>query len=148
MPRRKAGGLGWGPLALVLFLLIASLAALASGRSLIQLGTRLAIAAALTGLVYVVWHEVSRKNPAFHMGTPEANTTILLLAALGFLFLLASPIASFTGGLVGYPNLNLIDGPVVDYNATLGLGVLFLTLTIGVSLIAVLLLMSRRRRVG
>lgn len=146
MPSNKSTrGLGWGPLSVTLFLLIAALFALTLGRDLLQLGVRLALVAAFTGGVYAIWHEASRKNPAFHMGSPEANTIILVLSAIGFLVLASDPIASSAGGLVGYPGLDLINGPVTDYSATLTLGILFVTLALGLFIIAAVLLMSRRR---
>jgi hypothetical protein len=78
---KGVAGLGWGPSAVILVLFIAAVYSLALGRSLTQLGMRIAIVAAFVGLIYLVWHELAKKNPAFRMGVAGESTIILAIAA-------------------------------------------------------------------
>jgi hypothetical protein len=143
MPRRRAatsGGLGWGPLGILLFLLIASLLAIAGGRDLIQLGTRVAIVAAFVGALYWVWRELAIRNPAFRMGSGGEAVMVLLMVAVGLIFV-ADPLATSLGGLVGYPTLDLISGPLISFDATAQLAGLFLV----IALIFTIIIIWRRR---
>ncbi len=149
MPRRRgsvAAGIGWGPTGIILFLLIASLFALAMGKTLIQLATRIAIVAAIVGFIYLIWHELAIRNPAFRMGTASESTIVLLLAAVGLIFL-ADPIATSAGGLVGFPGLSLLSlsmGPVTDV-ATQQLASWFLFFSL-IALSILLFSMLRKRK--
>jgi hypothetical protein len=116
------------------------------GRTLLQLATRIAIVAAIVGVIYLVWYQLATRNPAFRMGTAGESTIVLLLVGVGLVFL-ADPIASSAGGLVGYPGLSLISswssGPTMDF-ATWQLASLFLFL--GLILLGILLFCIFRRR--
>lgn len=117
MPKRRTvpGSLGLGPFLIVLLLLFGSLFALFLGRTVIQLATRLAISSAIVGVIYLVWHEVARKNPAFAMGSLGESTVILLFVAF-MILVVSDPIASSVNMALipNYQTLSFFGDPSLD----------------------------------
>jgi hypothetical protein len=72
-----------------------------------QLGMRIAIVAALVGLIYLVWHELAKKNPAFRMGVAGESTIILAIAATALI--LPSDRIAVSVGLAVVPNYGYLQ---------------------------------------
>ena len=77
------------------------------GRTLLQLATRLAITAALVGLIYLAWYELALRNPQFRMGTAGESTIIVLVVAVALIFV-SDPIATGVG-LTLIPNYRIMS---------------------------------------
>jgi hypothetical protein len=137
-------GLGWGPSAIIIVLLIASLHGLALGRTLTQVGMRLGLVAALVGVIYLAWFEMAIRNPAFRMGVAGESTVILAIAAAGLIFV-ADPIASSVGLTLipHYETLQMIGSDAAEFSvANTQLTALFLV----VAAVTLLLLLYRMRK--
>lgn len=116
MPKRKGiGGMGIGPILIILFLLIASLYGISLGQTLTQLATRVAIVAVIVGILYLAWYELAKRNPTFRMGAAGESTIVLVVAAVGLIFV-SDPLAKSVGLAVvpNYPTLEMAGGPSFD----------------------------------
>jgi hypothetical protein len=146
VPKRRAKGpAGWGPLAILVLLSMASLYALFLGRTLAQLSARLAIVAVITAAIYLVWHEAARRSPAFALGTAGESAIVLAVVAGGLIFL-SDPIASSVGLTLipNYQNLQLMGAGSAEFDvASAQLAALFLLIAI---VIMVLLLFRLRKK--
>jgi hypothetical protein len=94
-------------MAVILILFISSLYSLMLGRTLTQLGMRIAIVAALVGLIYLAWHELAKKNPAFRMGVAGESSIILAIAATALI--LPSDQLAVSVGMQVIPNYGYLQ---------------------------------------
>ena len=145
MPKRSAvGGMGLGPTLIILFLLIASLWAVYLGQGLAQLAARIAIVAVIVGIIYFVWLELAKRNPAFRMGAAGETTIILAVVAVALIFV-SNPIAS-AAGLAVVPNYSLfqVTGGIQLESANSQIATLFLIA--GLVLLVLLLIVHARSK--
>jgi hypothetical protein len=68
---------------------------------------RIAIVAAFVGLIYLVWHELAKKNPAFRMGVAGESTIILAIAATALI--LPSDQLAVSVGMQVIPNYGYLQ---------------------------------------
>jgi hypothetical protein len=134
--------MGLGPVLIILFLLIASLWSVFLGRSLTQLGARLAIVAAIVGIIYLGWRQLAKRHSEFRMGGAGESTIILMVVAVALIFV-SDPIATSVGLTLvpQYSTLQLVGGTEFDL-ANTQIAALFLAL----ALILLGLLLFRVRR--
>lgn len=133
MPKGRkipVSGVGLGPVLIILFLLVASIYSISLGRSLSQLGARIAIVAAIVGIVYLAWVEVAKRHPLFKMSTTGETGIILAVVAVALIFV-SDPIAVSVGltMIPDYSTLAVYGGPPFDL-ANSQVAALFLVLAL------------------
>jgi hypothetical protein len=141
----RAGPVGWAPLAIVVFLLMAALSSLFMGRTALQFGVRLAIVGGVIGLLYVGWYELAKHHSEFAMGSGGESTIVLLIVATGLLFW-ADPVANSVG-MALIPNysqdrqLALVGSGSMNFdNATGIIAFIFIVIALASAILLVFLL--------
>jgi hypothetical protein len=146
MPKRgrtSAAGMGLGPILIILFLLVASLYSVFLGRTLVQLGARVAIVAVIVGIMYLAWYELAKRNPQFRMGAAGESTIILVVVAVSLIFI-SDPLASSVGLAVipNFSSLQMIGGPSLDLASS---QIASLSIILGLIVLGLLMVAASRK---